>query len=117
MMSLWKRKADMPRCLSYRLRIIRMRWEVVSVDKTKEKISIGRIISNYIYILKYAFKKDASLILLIFGAMTAGGVGYACMETIFLRVFINYLSGERYSFEETCIRGCCYYKHGVTDGD
>ncbi len=72
-------------------------------ETTKEKLPVSRILSNYIYLLKYAFSKDAPLIILIFAAFVAGGVGYACMDTIFMRVFINYLSDSRYSFQETAV--------------
>lgn len=67
----------------------------------KEKIPISRILSNYFYLLKYAFQKDAGLVWMIFGVFTVAGVGYASMETIFMRVFINFLSDDRYSFEKT----------------
>lgn len=72
-------------------------------EKNPEKLPIGRILSNYGYLLRYAFRKDASLIILIFAAFTVGGVGYASMDTIFMRVFINYLSNNRYSFHDTVI--------------
>ena len=72
-------------------------------EKNKENLPISRILSNYIYLLKYAFRKDASLIIMIFTAFVAGGVGYACMDTVFMRVFINYLSDSRYSFRQTAL--------------
>lgn len=71
--------------------------------ETKEKLPVSRILSNYVYLLKYAFSKDASLIFLIFASFVAGGVGYACMDTIFMRAFINYLSDETYTFRQTAI--------------
>lgn len=72
-----------------------------SKEENKEKLPISRILSNYLYLLKYAFKKDAGLVWIIFGVFTVAGVGYASMETIFMRVFINFLSDDRYSFEQT----------------
>lgn len=69
----------------------------------KEKLPVSRIISNYWYLLKYAFNKDASLIVLLFAVYTAGGVGYASMDTIFMRAFINYLSDPPYSFQQTAV--------------
>lgn len=69
----------------------------------KEKIPISRILSNYIYLLKYAFQKDAGLIIMIFASFTLAGVGYASMETIFLRAFINFLSDDSYSFKQTAV--------------
>lgn len=72
-------------------------------DKNPEKLPISRILSNYAYLLRYAFEKDASLIFIIFASFTAGGVGYACMDTVFMRVFINYLSDNRYSFHDTTV--------------
>lgn len=69
----------------------------------QEKLPIRRILSNYLYILKYAFSKDASLIIMIFSAFVAGGVGYASVDTIFIRCFINYLSDDRYSFRQTAV--------------
>lgn len=74
-----------------------------NTDKEQEKLPVSRILSNYVYLLKYAFHKDASLIIMIFAAFVAGGVGYACMDTIFMRAFINYLSDERYTFRETAV--------------
>lgn len=74
-----------------------------SSEIKQEKLPISRILSNYIYLLKYAFSKDASLILLIFISFVVGGVGYAGMDTIFMRVFINYLSDTRVSFRETAV--------------
>lgn len=71
--------------------------------KTQEKLPVSRILSNYFYLLKYAFRKDASLIILIFASFVAGGVGYASMDTIFMRVFINYLSDDRYTFHQTAV--------------
>lgn len=71
--------------------------------ETKEKLPVSRILSNYVYLLKYAFSKDASLIFLIFASFVAGGVGYACMDTIFMRAFINYLSDDTYTFRQTAI--------------
>lgn len=68
-----------------------------------KKLSVSRILSNYIYLLRYAFQKDASLVGLIFAAFTLGGVGYACMDTVFLRVFISRLSDSRYGFRETAV--------------
>jgi len=72
-------------------------------EKNPEKLPVRRIVSNYFYLLHYAFEKDASLVLFIFLAFTLGGVGYACMDTIFIRVFINYLSDNRYSFQDTVV--------------
>ena len=70
-------------------------------EKNQEKIPITRILSNYFYLLKYAFKKDAGMVWMIFGMYTVAGVGYASMETIFMRVFINFLSDDRYSLKQT----------------
>lgn len=72
-------------------------------QETKEKLPVSRILSNYVYLLSYAFHKDASLIVMIFASFVAGGVGYACMDTIFMRVFINYLSDDRYTFRQTAV--------------
>lgn len=72
-------------------------------ETKKEKISVFRILSNYAYLLRYAGKKDALLIYGIFFSFLVGGVGYACMDTVFLRAFINYLSGDAYSFRETAV--------------
>lgn len=69
----------------------------------QEKLPVSRILSNYFYLLKYAFRKDAFLIILIFVSFVAGGVGYASMDTIFMRVFINYLSDDRYTFYQTAV--------------
>lgn len=69
-------------------------------DSTK-KLPLRRIASNYAYLLRYAFGKDAPLILAIFAAFTLGGVGYACMDTIFVRALIGFLSDNRYSFADT----------------
>ncbi len=69
----------------------------------KDKLPVKRIISNYIYLLKYAFSKDALLIITLFAVYTTAGVGYAGMETIFMRAFINYLSNPQYSFHQTAI--------------
>ncbi len=74
-----------------------------NTEKNRENLPISRILSNYIYLLKYAFSKDAPLILLIFFSFVAGGVGYGCMDTIFMRAFINYLSDPMYSFQDTVI--------------
>lgn len=71
--------------------------------KKTESLPIRRILSNYIYLLRYAFQKDASLIIMIFTTFTLGGVGYACMNTIFIRVFVNYLSDHQYSFGDTAV--------------
>lgn len=73
------------------------------MHKESEKLPVSRILSNYIYILRYAFQKDASLIFLIFAAFVVGGVGYASMDTIFMRAFINYLSNDAVSFKQTAI--------------
>lgn len=73
----------------------------------QEKIPISRILSNYLYLLQYAFSKDASLILLIFAAFVVGGVGYASMDTIFMRAFIGYLSDPQISFRETAVLVVC----------
>lgn len=72
-------------------------------EKTQEKLPISRILSNYAYLLRYAFHKDASLIFLIFAAFVLGGVGYASMDTIFMRAFINYLSDPAYTFRQTAV--------------
>ena len=74
-----------------------------SKEKNPEKLPPKRIISNYFYLLRYAFQKDTSLIIMIFATFTLGGVGYACMDTIFIRIFINYLSDNQYSFRDTVI--------------
>ncbi|MDE6567084.1 MAG: ABC transporter ATP-binding protein/permease, partial [Lachnospiraceae bacterium] len=74
-----------------------------SKEKNPEKLPPKRIISNYFYLLRYAFQKDMSLIIMIFATFTLGGVGYACMDTIFIRIFINYLSDNQYSFRDTAI--------------
>lgn len=71
--------------------------------ETQEKLPISRILSNYAYLLQYAFRKDASLIFLIFAAFVLGGVGYASMDTIFMRAFINYLSDPAYTFRQTAV--------------
>ena len=71
--------------------------------ETREKLPISRILSNYVYLLKYAFRKDASLIFMIFAAFVLGGVGYASMDTIFMRAFINYLSDPAYTFRQTAV--------------
>ncbi len=72
-----------------------------SKGKNTEKLPIGRILSNYTYLLRHAFRKDASLVGLVFGAFTLGGVGYACMDTLFLRTFISWLSDSQYDFGKT----------------
>ena len=72
-------------------------------ERNPENLPIMRIISNYGYLLRYAFRKDASLIFLIFASFTLAGVGYACMNTVFIRAFINYLSDSRYSFRDTAV--------------
>ena len=69
----------------------------------KEKLPVSRILSNYVYLLKYAFGKDARLILMIFFSFISAGVGYACMDTVFMRAFINYLSDDSYSFHQTAV--------------
>lgn len=74
-----------------------------SKEKNKEKLPIGRILSNYAYLLRHAFRKDAALTGLVFGAFTLSGVGYACMDTLFLRTFINWLSDSRYDFYDTMV--------------
>lgn len=74
-----------------------------NVEKTQEKIPISRILSNYVYLLQYAFRKDASLIFMIFAAFVLGGVGYASMDTIFMRAFIGYLSDPAYTFRQTAV--------------
>lgn len=66
-----------------------------------EKLPIRRILSNYLYLLRYAFQKDAVLIIVIFLSFTLAGVGYACMNTIFIREFIQCLSDRRVSFGHT----------------
>lgn len=71
--------------------------------KNSDKLPLKRIVSNYIYLLRYAFKKDACCIVLIFSAFTLGGVGYACMDTIFIRSFISFLSDSRYDLRDTVI--------------
>lgn len=68
-----------------------------------EKLPICRILSNYIYLLRYAFQKDAGLIIVIFVTFTMAGVGYACMNTIFIREFIRCLSDHRVSFQHTAM--------------
>lgn len=72
-------------------------------EKNPENLPIKRILSNYVYLLRYAMKKDANLIICIFASFTLGGVGYACMDTVFMRVFINYLSDDGYSFHDTLV--------------
>lgn len=74
-----------------------------NAEKTQEKLPISRILSNYAYLLRYAFRKDASLIFMIFTAFVLGGVGYASMDTIFMRAFINYLSDPAYTFRQTAV--------------
>lgn len=74
-----------------------------NVDKTQEKLPASRILSNYVYLLQYAFHKDAALIFMIFAAFVSSGVGYACMDTIFMRAFINYLSDPAYTFRQTAV--------------
>ncbi len=69
----------------------------------KEKLPVSRVLSNYVYLLKYAFGKDARLILMIFFSFISAGVGYACMDTVFMRAFINYLSDDSYSFHQTAV--------------
>ncbi len=69
----------------------------------KEKLPISRILSNYVYLLKYAFGKDTGLILMIFFSFISAGVGYACMDTVFMRAFINYLSEDSYTFHQTIV--------------
>lgn len=69
----------------------------------KEKLPISRILSNYVYLLKYAFGKDTGLILMIFFSFISAGVGYACMDTVFMRAFINYLSEDSYTFHQTTV--------------
>ena len=68
-----------------------------NTEETKEKLPVSRILSNYAYLLKYAFGKDAPLILMIFVSSISAGVGYACMDTVFMRAFINYLSDDSYT--------------------
>lgn len=74
-----------------------------NAEKTQEKLPISRILSNFVYLLRYAFQKDAKLIFIIFAAFVLGGVGYASMDTIFMRAFINYLSDPSYTFRQTAI--------------
>jgi len=72
-------------------------------SSSEEKLPVKRVLSNYIYLLKYAFSIDASLIILVFVVFVVSGVGYSAMDTIFMRTFINFLSDDSYSFQQTVI--------------
>lgn len=72
-------------------------------EKNPEKLPVSRILSNYVYLLRYAFRKDAPLIASIFVTYILSGVGYACMNTLFIRTFTNFLSDSRYSFRDTML--------------
>ncbi len=72
-------------------------------EKNVEKLPMRRILSNYAYLLRCAFQKDAALVGIVFGAFTLGGVGYACLDTIFLRVLIGYLTDTHRSFRDTAV--------------
>lgn len=72
------------------------------MNKKEQKLPISRILGNYGYILRYCFRKDARLIIMIFCAFVAGGVGYGCIDTLFIRAFINYLSQDAYTYAQTC---------------
>lgn len=67
--------------------------------KQDKKIPVTRIISNYGYILRYIFKKDPWLMIVTCASYVFCGVGYACMDTIFLRTFINFLYDKDRSFQ------------------
>ncbi len=69
----------------------------------KEKVPVRRLLSNVSYVLRYALEKDRGIVIMVISLFAVSGIGYACMDTVFLRAFITFLTDPRISFGQTAI--------------
>lgn len=71
--------------------------------KKQDKLTIRRIIGNVFYVVSYAMRMNKVLVFLVIGAFVACGIIYALFDTLFIKIFIEYLSNPEVSFNETLI--------------
>lgn len=69
--------------------------------KKEKKLSMGQIIGNVAYVLRYAMKINKKIVVLInLGHMICGLI-YAMIDTLFLKIFIDMLSSKTKNFMAT----------------
>lgn len=72
----------------------------MSKKSGKEKITIKRLFQNNWYLLKYAARIDLKVVLIIIGVFIFSGIGFAFVDSFFVKLFIDMLSNHEVMFEE-----------------
>lgn len=67
----------------------------------KDKITVKRIIQNNIYILKYAWKLNKSLLIIVFSGFIFCTLTWAFSSSLFLKLVVNCLTNPSISVEES----------------
>jgi ATP-binding cassette subfamily B protein len=63
-------------------------------QKQEEKLSIFQIMKNVRYVLSYAIKLDKFLVYIIIATFIVCGIIYALFETLFLKIFVDFLGNK-----------------------
>lgn len=68
-----------------------------------DKLSIGRLMSNVAYIIRFALEIDRRIVFCIYGAFLFCNVMYAVYSTFFLKYFVQMVQNRRFQLTETII--------------
>ncbi len=66
--------------------------------KKAGKLTLGRMISNVAYVLNYALKINKRIVTIIISSWILCGLIYAAIETVFVKLFIEFLSDDKKNF-------------------
>ncbi len=71
--------------------------------KKQDKLTMRHIISNVLYVVRYALKIDRALVFLVIGSYIICGIINALFGTLFLKIFIDMLSDKAIDLKVTLI--------------
>lgn len=63
-------------------------------DKSNEKISLKRLISNLFYVIGFAWQEDKAMVFAAMGGSILLSVGNAIVDTVFLKIIIDMITGD-----------------------
>ena len=72
-------------------------------QELNEKMSVSQIIRNVGYVLSYAVKLDKFLVYLMIVSHIVCGLIYALFDTLFLKLFVDFLGNKKMDFNSTVL--------------
>lgn len=68
-----------------------------------DKLTIGRLLSNVAYIVRFAWEIDRRIVLGVYGAFLFCNIMYAVYSTFFLKFFIQLIQDQRFDLTEMVV--------------